>query len=95
MYTIYISANALNDISEAVDYWNSKREHLGYDFVDEVEASFSNIKQMPTAFSKRYKEVRGKLVKRFPYLILYQINTEQQTIEVLRIFNTYQNPYWK
>ena len=72
IYTICISTNAaLNDISEAVDYWNSKRENLGYDFVDEVEASFTSIKQIPTAFSKRYKAVRGKLVKRFPYLILY------------------------
>ena len=50
MYKIYISDNALNDISEAVDYWNSKRENLGYDFVDEVEISFTSIKLMPTGF---------------------------------------------
>jgi plasmid stabilization system protein ParE len=95
VYTIDITPTALADITEAVDYWNSKQTYLGYDFIDEVEKSFQSILLLPTGFSKRYKEVRGKLVKRFSYLILYQINDTHQTIEVLRIFNTYQQPFWK
>ena len=37
MYTIFITQNALNDISNAIDYWNNKQPYLGYDFVDEVK----------------------------------------------------------
>jgi hypothetical protein len=50
---------------------------------------------MPKAYSIRYKNVRGKLLKRFPFLILYTESEELSSIEVLRIFNTYQNQYWK
>ena len=67
---------------------------MGYDFVDEVEESFASIALMPIAFAKRYDDERGKLVKKSPYLVLYQINDNNETVETLRIFNTYQNPYW-
>lgn len=89
MYTIFITQNALNDISNAIDYWNNKQPYLGYDFVDEVKESHASIALMPTAFTKRYDDVRGKLVKRFPYLVLYQISDNNETVEILRIFNTY------
>ena len=30
----------------------------------------------------------------FPYLILYTLDEETETISILRIFNTYQDPLW-
>jgi plasmid stabilization system protein ParE len=93
-YTIYISPAALNDISDAVNYYNSKIENLGFRFTDDVDENFGIIAKQPKAFSERYKTVRGKLLKRFPFLIIYKLNEGLQHIEVLRLFNTYQNPYW-
>lgn len=94
MYTIYITPPALNDIDEAVNYYNEKSYGLGYIFADEVEANFTSIALNPDAFRERYKAVRGKLLRRFPYLVLYRTNHANKSIEILRVFNTYQNPYW-
>lgn len=93
-YAIYISPAALNDISDAVIYYNGKVENLGFRFTDDVEENFEIIATHPKAFTERYKNVRGKLLRRFPFLILYTINENLQRVEVLRLFNTYQNPYW-
>ena len=94
-YRILITPTALLDISEAIKYYNTKANNLGYKFADDLENNLTQIALMPKAYSIRYKNVRAKLLKRFPFLILYTENEESNSIEVLRIFNTYQNQYWK
>ncbi len=91
--TVYMTPSAINDIEEALKYYNTKVTDLGFKFADEVDDNLESIAQNPYAFAERYKNVRGKLVKRFPYLILYKINDTTTVIEVIRVFNTYQNPY--
>ena len=93
-YTLYITPTAIKDIEEALEYYNSKVSDLGFRLTDDVEYNLDSISQNPYAFAERYKNVRGKLLKKFPYLILYQINNTAQSIEVIRLFNTYQNPFW-
>lgn len=93
-YTIYITPTALNDIDSAVNYYNDKVADLGFRFADEIDNSLQAIALQPNAYTERYRDVRGKLVKKFPYLILFRINTVIQNVEVVRIFNTSQNPYW-
>lgn len=95
IYEISITPSALLDISEGVEYYNTKAEDLGYKFADDIENNFKIISLNPKAFTIRYKNVRGKLLKKFPFLILYTEDKESKTIEVLRIFNTYQNQFWK
>lgn len=95
IYEISITPAALLDISEGVDYYNNKAKDLGYKFSDDLENNFRVISLNPKAFITRYKNVRGKLLKKFPFLILYTENEESKSIEVLRIFNTYQNQFWK
>jgi len=82
------------DMDETVAYYNSKNDGLGYRFADEVHDNFASIAQNPDAFAERYKNVRGKLLKKFPYLILYRVNHANQSVEIIRLFNMWQNPYW-
>jgi hypothetical protein len=95
IYEIFITPSALSDISEGVDYYNTKAKDLGYKFADDIENNFRIISLNPKVFSIRYKNVRGKLLKKFPFLILYIENEKLKSIEVLRVFNTYQNQFWK
>ena len=95
VYEISITPSALLDISEGLEYYNTKAKGLGYKFVDDIENNFLIISLNPKAFTIRYKNVRGKLLKKFPFLILYTENEKLKSIEVIRIFNTYQNQFWK
>lgn len=71
-----------------------KATDLGYKFANDVENDIQEIAFMPKAYSIKYKNVRSKLLKKFPFIILYNINDETKVIEVIRTFNTYQNQYW-
>jgi len=59
-----------------------------------MHAALQDIAAMPTAYGYRYKNVRGKQLRKFPYLIFFLINDSNHSIEVLRIFNAYQDPFW-
>lgn len=71
--TIYITPSAINDIQEALEYYNTKVTDLGFKFADDVDDNLRGIAQNPYTFAERYKNVRGKLLKRFPYLILFSL----------------------
>ena len=64
-YTVYITPSAINDIEEALLYYNGKVSDLGFEFADDVDKNLHSITQNPYAFAERYKNVRGKLLKKF------------------------------
>jgi toxin ParE1/3/4 len=91
-YSIFITPTATDDIAVAIEYYNALSLDLGYRFSDVVAEYFGRIAEMPTASAIRYKTVRCKPIKRFPYLITYSIDETRQSINILRVFNTYQEP---
>lgn len=91
-YTVLITPTATDDISAAIEYYNALAVDLGYRFAGLVADYFNQISHLPTASPIRFKNVRGKAVKRFPYLITYTIDEATQSVHILRIFNTYQEP---
>lgn len=94
IYRINITPSALNDIQDGLEYYNSKAANLGFRFADEVDNSLQAIAKMPVAYGYRYKNVRGKLLYKFPFLIFFTVDEKNFSIDVLRIFHTSQNPYW-
>ena len=94
-YIIYLSPSALNDIQEALDYYNSKIDKLGYGFVEEVDLAMQDVARMPTAYGYRYKNVRAKQLRKFPFLVYFTFEESLSRIHVLRIFHTSQHPFWQ
>jgi toxin ParE1/3/4 len=90
-YVIFITPAAVEDISIATEYYNALSTDLGFRF-DLLANYFNLIAAVPTSSSVRYKNVRCKPMKRFPYLITFVIDDTTQSINILRVFNTYQEP---
>jgi len=55
-----------------------------------MEAGISEIIRTPTAYQKRYKNVKVLFISRFPYGIHYIINPEN--IIIVGIFHTSRSP---
>jgi len=91
-YTIFITPTATDDITAAIEYYNALATDLGYRFADGVAEYFDRIADLPTASAVRYKNVRCKPMKRFPYLITFTIDEPTHSVNILRVFNTYQEP---
>jgi toxin ParE1/3/4 len=93
-YIVYVSPTALKDLQAALEYYNEKSENLGYRFVELVDDYFKRIADFPTTSSVRYKNIRCKPLVTFPFLIMYTIDEERKTVNILRIFNSHQEPMW-
>ena len=90
MKPIQFTKEAVFDIEEIVFWYEDQREGLSYDFELCLEAGINAIKRTPSAFQKRYKEVKIRFINRFPYGIHYIVNDE--IITIIAVFHTSRSP---
>ena len=90
-YSISLSPEAIYDIDNAVEYYNTLSAGLGFEFANTIDIYFKRIAELPTASSIRYDNVRVKPVDIFPFTIHFIIAGDSDII-ILRVFNTYQRP---
>jgi ParE toxin of type II toxin-antitoxin system, parDE len=89
-FQIEVKEEAKQDIDDGMKWYASKVENLDKKFLLAVEQALFRVKQNPFAFKKVYKKFRQTVVKRFPYVILYE--PEQNIVVVYSVFNTWQHP---
>ena len=89
-YDFEIKPLATIEAIDAYDYYESIRPGLGEDFFTEVEAFYQNLVANPTAYSYYDKPTRQGKIKRYPYVVIFEV--EENKIIVYSIFNTNQNP---
>lgn len=78
----------------AVDYYEEFETYLGHDFALEVYAAIDRIVSHPYAWQILEGEIRRCLINRFPYGILYSI--ESNEIFILAVMNLHRDPdCWK
>ncbi len=94
-YDIEIKDYADQEIMVAYIYYQDKRIGLGEEFLDHLTTYFNRIRKYPEHFPQKQKPYREAFIKRFPFLIIYEI--EETKIVVYSVFNTWQSPKkkWK
>jgi len=91
VYKLEIWNKAKIEIIEGYFWYVSKKSNLGFEFIEEVEEMFEYINKYPEHYQIKYKErYREAVLKRFPYLIIYEII--QQTMVVYAVFPTKDYP---
>jgi plasmid stabilization system protein ParE len=79
------------EIFDGFNWYESKRVDLGSEFIKEIEATIEHIKNYPKHFQiKHQNKYREEVLKRFPYIIIYQII--ERKIIVLAVFPSKDNP---
>lgn len=87
-------AMAEQDLNDAASYYNASRPGLGQVFLDEVERAVTQILTYPEGAPLVNRTVRKKLVRRFPYSVMYSIRPEG--IRILAIAHQQRRPfYWR
>jgi plasmid stabilization system protein ParE len=85
---------AEQELNEAASYYNAASPGLGSAFLDEVEHAGKQILEHPEAAPLVNRVVRRKLIRRFPYSVMYSVQTD--TIRILAIANQKRRPfYWR
>ena len=82
--------SARSEIVEARDWYNEQRKGLGTEFADGITSAVEKIAVMPTAAPVVLKDIRVRLVDRFPYAIYYRIKSKY--VRILAVVHTSRDP---
>ena len=68
---------AEREMVDAACYYQSQSSGLGVEFLDKVESAFHDIAMNPDRWPVILHEIRRRLVYRFPYAVLYRIESAE------------------
>ena len=91
MYKANISKRAEWDIEEIVEWYESQKQTLGFDFLVELEETISIIEDFPKAFTTFFEDFRKVKIKRFPFAIVYFLNEKGNKLEIVGVFHEKRN----
>ncbi len=81
------------ELSEAAQYYDLEEPGLGAAFLEEVDRCLQSIQAAPEAGAILRGTVRRRLLRRFPYALLYKI--KPSGIRILAVMNLRRRPtYW-
>lgn len=89
-FRLEVKEEALQDIAEAMEWYEPKAVNLDAKFLAAVEESVDRILQNPFAFKRVYKNLRQTAIRTFPYVIIYA--PEKDAVIIYSVFNTWQHP---
>ena len=91
--TVSFHPLAERELNDAAHYYDRQNPGLGAAFLDEVERSCADIASFPQAGAIVEGPIRRRLVRRFPYALLYTVQAD--IIRILAVMNVRRRPaYW-
>jgi ParE toxin of type II toxin-antitoxin system, parDE len=93
MHQIILKPRAILMAKDAYDWYEGQSKGLGEIFLDELDNCFKKLRINPARSPKIIKNYRQAGLKRFPYVVLFEIH--KTDIVVLSVFHTKRNPKYK
>lgn len=90
-YNLKILPSAEFDIDEAIQYYSKISESVLENFNTRLDEALLRIETNPF-FQKRFKNIHALPLKKFSYIIFFEIFEEIKTVYILSVFCTHQNP---
>jgi toxin ParE1/3/4 len=83
-YEILLQSEAVIDIQDAFDWYELQRSGLGSEFMNEVEDGLEKLSRHPQHYSASTQKYRKLRIKRFPYLLIFEIEDLKVIINAVR-----------
>ena len=90
MFGIFYKPEALEDISDACEWYNAQQSGLGERFLDELDDVLDYLEMNPYLSRKHFGNIHEATMKIFPFVVIYKIEAKQ--VIVFSVFNCHQNP---
>ncbi len=75
---------------DVYDWYEAQKPGLGEEFLDELDGIYLKLETHPEYFGKVKKSFRQAALKRFPFVIVYEIIKTE--VVVFAVFHTSRNP---
>ena len=72
-YEIMLLPEAITEMQKAFEWYEQQKAGLGFEFIEEAEDGFERLCRNPHHYSAINQNYRKLRIKRFPYLIVYEI----------------------
>jgi len=93
MRKVTFHEDAETEMNEAARYYEERALGLGMSFLDAIEEAVDQVLANPEAYQLVGDDVRHKILRRFPYSVLYVI--EPDRIRVMAVAHQKRRPgYW-
>jgi plasmid stabilization system protein ParE len=79
-YSVRFRPDIPNDVAEACRWYESRGEGLADRFIRELHATVSRIRSSPEAYGKGERDVRSARLRRFPYVVHFQIAGDEVVV---------------
>jgi plasmid stabilization system protein ParE len=90
---VIFSKYARQELDDATHYYEIEYQGLGKRFRDEVRKAAKRISKYPAAWSLEHCEVRKCILHKFPYKLLYSI--ESNHVFIIAVAHQHRKPdYW-
>lgn len=89
-YTLTIHSLAAEDILEIARWYDLQLAGLGNRFGQQLEIAFTAIQKNPTAHNKATGEIRKAFLKKFPYIIFFEI--QETNILICSVIHSRRTP---
>lgn len=91
MFEITITELGLQDIQNAIDFYDEQQPGLGKRFEKVLDDHFITLRNNPF-FQIRYDIVRCLPIKSFPFMIHFIVDEQEKNVKILAILHTSLNP---
>ncbi|NJM48272.1 MAG: type II toxin-antitoxin system RelE/ParE family toxin [Alkalinema sp. RU_4_3] len=91
-YQLIIRPEAQLDIEEAFAWYNARNSNLGSEVVRAIDIGLSTIAKNPLAYPTMFRQARRLRLKRFPYILFYAVNTDENVISIVSCFHSKRDP---
>jgi plasmid stabilization system protein ParE len=78
---------------DAYDWYEAQRPGLGEELLEELDGIYNKLGSHPEYFGKIKKNFRQAALKRFPFVIVYEII--KMEVVVFAVFHSSRNPKFK
>ena len=92
-FRFFLLSRARKEISDAIEWYEKRQKGLGEIFLSEVESEIQQIVRNPWIYPESKgsnTNFRKAVLKRFPFLIIFKIDSEEVVIQ--SVFNTNLDP---
>jgi hypothetical protein len=90
-FKLRIEERALEDIQKGFDFYEERQVGLGVRFNKHVFKCFEILKSNPH-YQIRYGSFRCLPMKKFPFMIHYELDEDRKMVNIFAVINTHLNP---
>lgn len=84
-YPVALLPEAKVEADRALQWYEDQRDGLGWEFLNELNATIRRISELPFSFPENYRHARLAVLHRFPYKVYFVVKGD--SVEVVGVLH--------